>query len=380
MNDEYTQLLKKASDRLGKPLPDDTPSPNGRRNPMATIYRPNHTVPKPSAKVAVEDKKTFFIQDETRVEVSDEDPNILLALHPELDYQSSVIELKEARALIATGGIHLSADALTTLLNSEVPVIFFDRNGGFLGRIEPKHSIRSDLLHAQATFPAEDCLKFGKFVTWGMLRNVRGFLSRHSRSKEGDFKAAVLTIDQDLHEIFKSTSPLQLFGYQGRGMKIYYELFEEMLSYKGWGFQREKRNNPLNRMLNFVHSLFVESAHTALIAAGLNPQFGLLYRDKGLSHDLAAEYRSVANAIVISCINHQQISLNDFDEAWDKKLLPVRVAKILLNAYENKMSRCFKYPFLGFRCSYQESFFIQAQQIALLLSREIEEYCPLSWR
>jgi CRISPR-associated protein Cas1 len=340
-------------------------------------YRPFFRVPKPSPKVAVEDKNTFFLKEGTKVEFSEEFPDTLFLIHPELSYQESVVELPRARSLIATEPTEIEPSALSLLLRHEVPVVFFSNTGEFLGRLDPKRSKRMDLMQAQFNASEEQRILFAKFVIWGNLRNVRFFLNCRNLDNEL-VKTNVKIIDESIAQIFNCDTVEQLFGYQGRGLARYYESFETKLVFSGWGFKRNE-NNPINAMMDFCNQLLEQLAYTALLAAGLNPDIGILHRT-GLVHDLCAEYKGVIDAIVVRCINHRRVSLKDFEERWESKFLPPQVARILTESFERRMTERFQYPVLKFPCTYQESLFIQAQQIALFLSGEISEYCPLSWR
>lgn len=342
-------------------------------------YRSNVKIPKPSAKLTGQMlRKVVYALPDSQLELLSGGELQLIRSNGTI----SRYDLHQIETILAFGQVQIDSYLIPQLLAFGVPISFFDRQGEHLGRLEPANTTRGDLLQAQANLAPEKRLRLAQQMAWGIARRARIFLARSPQKKlmPDEFKQASNELQIVCDWIFRHELE-QVIGSIGRSFQIYYRMLPLLVP--GWEFSGRKGKEPLNRMLDFVYALLEESCKSAVAAAGLNPSLGIWHADRTrhqpLVRDLVSEFKCFVDAVVIRSIVRQRITLKDFDGEWfsDSKLLPPQVAAVMVAEYTKKMAEEFQYPYLGFRCSYQEAISLQASQIAWYISGQIDDYFSL---
>jgi CRISPR-associated protein Cas1 len=87
----------------------------------------------------------------------------------------------------------------------------------------------------------------------------------------------------------------------------------------------------------------------------------------------------VVDAVVLTAINLQKVSPNDFtaEPLSGAVSLTKEGLHNFLRLYEQKKQSKFKHPVMGKLCTYQEAFEIQGRLMAKYLMGEVDKYPPL---
>jgi CRISP-associated protein Cas1 len=299
---------------------------------------------------------------------------------------SQTVVLTTVHTIVIFGEITLDSYAIFPILKSGTSIVFFSVNGEFLGRLDPAYTVKPDVIRAQALITSEQQLHLTQRIIWGSLRNNRRFLTRSIRERKdevAEFTEAVKQLDFAIKEIHRKEDLRAVAGLLGAGLSKYYLALNKTIRGSTWehGYRRSQEITPFNLMLDFVYKLLEEEIATALAIHNLDPNQGIWhspsYRGRGLIKELSLEFKAFAEAVVIRCINRQQIALKDFD--GQPRSLPRPVVRTLAKEFERKMGERFTYPLSdGVICTYQEAIEVQARQLALYLIGAIPEFCPLN--
>ncbi|QAU51456.1 CRISPR-associated protein Cas4/endonuclease Cas1 fusion [Corynebacterium pelargi] len=172
------------------------------------------------------------------------------------------------------------------------------------------------------------------------------------------------------------TSVGSLLGVEGEAAALYFQGFPLML--RGDGFEyfleqwqgRQGRGalDPLNSALNFVYALLTAEAIKAVVSCGLDPHAGFLHssgRNKpALALDLMEEFRaSIGDSVVVSCINRRMLTKKHFSTVSGTPRLTPEGRKVLVAAFERRMSTQITHPTFGYAATWRRVLEIQARLI-----------------
>ena len=179
----------------------------------------------------------------------------------------------------------------------------------------------------------------------GKIRNQRTLLRRHG----GDGAAVAVGQLAGLITRVESVGTLgELLGVEGAASRLYFGALPSLLKSAGDELTFEGRNrrppkDPINAMLPFAYALLVRDTTVAALAAGLDPQIGLLHQPHfgrpSLALDLAEELRPlVADSAVIMAVNNGEIRERDIVRRGGAVALTDTGRKKLVRAYERRVS------------------------------------------
>jgi CRISPR-associated protein Cas1 len=151
------------------------------------------------------------------------------------------------------------------------------------------------------------------------------------------------------------------------------------------GRNRRPPTDPVNAMLSFAYALLVRDTSVACLAAGLDPQVGLMHRPRfgrpSLALDLAEEFRPlVGNSTVITAINNGEIRALDFVRRGGAVALTETGRRRMVRAYERRVAITLEHPLYGYRVSYHRAMELQARQLAAVVEGQLTKYRPLTTR
>ncbi|MBD2136802.1 CRISPR-associated endonuclease Cas1 [Anabaena sp. FACHB-1237] len=134
---------------------------------------------------------------------------------------------------------------------------------------------------------------------------------------------------------------------------------------------------PVNSLLSFAYALLQCQVMAAVNVAGLDPYIGYLHEvhhgQPAMVLDLMEEFRAlIADSLVLSILNKQEIKPNDFNESLGAYRLKDNAKKTFLEVFNKKMNDEFKHPVFDYRCTYRRAIELQAR----LLSRHLQEGVP----
>lgn len=141
------------------------------------------------------------------------------------------------------------------------------------------------------------------------------------------------------------------------------------------GRNRRPPKDPVNAMLSFAYAVLVKDVTLALQSVGFDPMLGFLhqvrYGKPALALDLMEEFRPlIADSVVLSCINTQAVTVDDFITGATGCALKERGRKALLEAYARRLDELVTHPVFGYRISYRQVLHVQARLLARYLQGE----------
>ena len=282
------------------------------------------------------------------------------------------------------GNAQVSTQALSALLDRDIPVVFFSSGGWFRGRTLGHGSKNADLRVAQyrAASDPEMALDLARAIVVAKIRNQRTILRRNAQKQD---IVALGELEALAKKAQSAESIASLLGLEGTAARVYFGRFTTML--KGVAaedFDLEGRNrrppkDPVNALLSFCYSLLSKDVALAVVVAGLDPLIGFLHRPRygrpALALDLMEEMRPlVADSTVVTALNTGAIVMDDFVRTPVGCTLTPGGRKKLLMAYERRVDQLVSHPLFGYRIGYRRLFEVQARLLGRVIQGEIAEY------
>lgn len=300
------------------------------------------------------------------------------------------VPLIKVDGLVILGRSTLSPALISELLDRQIPLSFLTVSGKFRGRLEPELTKNIFVRRSQwaAAGETEQAIHVVRGFIRGKLKNYRSVLQRSQRDYgDRDHSTAIAELKRTIDRLDRECAIDTLRGLEGAGSAIYFRCFDHLLRNDAFSFgQRSRRppKNPVNALLSFGYALLRHDVQGALNIVGFDPYLGYLHVERygrpSLALDLMEEFRPlVVDAMVLSALNRQQLSPDDFEvEPLDSSVrLTDAGRKLFLRCYEQKKQSEFKHPVLNRKCSYREAFEIQARLLAKYLMGQTEIYPPL---
>lgn len=288
------------------------------------------------------------------------------------------------------GNATLTAGALRECLQQDVTVLWFSSGGWFSG-YSIAHGgswVARRIAQVRAADEPSLALSYARRFIEGKLRNQRTLLRRLGGEAGADSLAALMAL---VRQAAEASTLESLLGIEGTAARLYFSRFSAMLHQDlAGGFDLEGRNrrppkDPVNALLSFVYALLTKDATIAALAAGLDPQIGLMHQPRfgrpSLALDLAEEQRPlVADSTVVTLINNGEIRQSHFVRRGGAVALTASGRKRVIKAYERRMAVTLRHPLFGYEVSYRRALELQARQLAAALEGQFDEYKPLVTR
>lgn len=300
------------------------------------------------------------------------------------------IPLIKLDGVVILGRATVSPAAVIELLERKIPLSFLTSMGRYLGRLEPELTKNIFVRAAQwkAVAPSEQASHLVRGFVRGKLKNYRNALLRGQREYANlNFQKALTHLEQAIAPIDTITAIDSLRGLEGAGSAAYFGCLNQLLRAEEFQFETRRRRpptDPVNALLSLGYSLLRHDIQSAVNLVGFDPYLGYLHTQRygrpSLALDLMEEFRPlVVDAVVLSSLNRKALALSHFttEPLSGAVALTLEGLRIFLRLYELKKQATFKHPVLQTKCTYQESFEIQARLLAKYLLKETDKYPPL---
>lgn len=350
--------------------------------------------PGPIARVLPEldDGAVLYLQEQgARIGKSSEHLIVTLQ-HQELNR----IPLAGVRQVVLFGHVQISTQALETLMQKEVPVVFLTRYGRFIGAMMPAPSknimLRVNQYHAFAD--GEKALALAKAATKAKIANQRTLLMRSLRARSQDDEEAPRGSDDPaavemarmLGRIDAAPDTESLLGFEGQAASAYFGAFGRMLhgTAPGTNFDFRARNrrpprDPVNALLSFGYAMLAKDTFSAVLTVGFDPYLGFYHGGKhgrpSLALDLMEEFRAViADSVVLTLINNAMLTTADFVEWGGACQLTDAGRRVFFEVYEQRKATIVTHPLFGYKMSYGRMLEVQARLLAAYIRGDVPAY------
>ncbi|MEA5625866.1 type I-D CRISPR-associated endonuclease Cas1d [Nostoc sp. UHCC 0251] len=298
------------------------------------------------------------------------------------------IPLIKLEGIVVLGRATISPALVSELLERHICLTFLTQNGRYLGRLEPEATKNIFVRKAQwqAVGESEPAIHLVRGFVRGKLKNYRHSLLRTQREHPDTDLNNNITRLENAIPIEKTNSIDSLRGLEGAGSAAYFGCFQQLIKTSEFQFEARRRppTDPVHALLSFWYSLLRHDVQSALNIVGFDPYLGYLHVERygrpSLALDLMEEFRPlIVDAVVLSLINKRSLTLTDFttEPLSGAVSLTKEGLHTFLRAYQQKKLSNFKHPVMGNKCTYQESFEIQARLLSKYLMNEIDKYPPL---
>jgi len=307
------------------------------------------------------------------------------------------VRLREINQVNLFGNIQMSTQAVQSLCEQEIPLVFHSQHGYFHGMLQGT-GLKNILLRREqfrmADQPAR-CLKIAQQWVSGKIRNQRVLLMRNHMNPPEEAISELKRLSQ-LAE--KATAVESLLGIEGFAARTYFQHFSGMIkpgdepldpgaafgqppvyNFDFRGRNRRPPRDPVNALLSLAYSLLAKDLTIIAAAVGFDPYLGFYHLPRpgrpALALDLMEPFRPlVAESVVITGINNRMIYPEHFVPAGRGVSLTSPGRKALFRAYEQRMDQLVTHPLFDYRVSYRRLLEIQTRLLARVVSGEIECY------
>jgi CRISP-associated protein Cas1 len=311
--------------------------------------------------------------------------------------QALRVPMHNLGGIVCFGRISASPFLLGACAEAGVTVSFLTEHGRFLAKVQgftPGNVLlrREQYRRADA---AEGATAIARSVVAAKLANSRTVLLRAIRDypdapgrEELVTTAAVLA--RCARQAHAAGSLDSLRGMEGDGADAYFGVFDRLLTTQREAFAFTGRSrrpplDPINSLLSFLYAMMGHDARAALEAAGLDPAFGFLHRDRpgrpGLALDLIEEFRAfLADRLAVSLVNRRQVTGDGFRPADSGGVfMDDATRKTVIAAYQRRKQETIMHPFLREQTTIGLLVHLQARLLARHLRGDLDAYPAFIW-
>jgi CRISP-associated protein Cas1 len=301
------------------------------------------------------------------------------------------IRLRDVSQICLIGNAQISTQLMRTLFNLEIPVMWFSSGGWLSGTASGLPGKNIQLRRQQYAIAAQGGLLLARRLISGKIRNSRTMLMRNAKPRPNDTIGALADLAEQAGKVPRIDS---LLGIEGTAARLYFQAFPRMLrspdALPGGDFTFEGRNrrpprDAVNALLSFLYSILVKDCLATTMGIGFDPYMGVLHRPQfgrpALALDLAEEFRPlISESVAITVLNNGELNPGHFIQRGRAVTLTEGGRRVVLRAYERRLSQTLRHPEFGYLVSYRRALEVQARILAAVLLGEIPEYVPLVTR
>ncbi|MCH8513846.1 MAG: CRISPR-associated endonuclease Cas1 [Kiritimatiellae bacterium] len=198
------------------------------------------------------------------------------------DEELTALPKAMVEAVLLFGAVQVSTQAVQTLLEEGIPLVYLSRGGTFRGMLqsgEPKNAEVRLGQYAAVTDPRQT-LRLARGVLRGKLRAAGACVQLWGRNRwVGEIKGVVAELREVESRLDRCESTAQLRAAEGRAAAAVFGLFGEALppGFFWKGRNRRPPQDPANALLSMAYMLLLGRAMAACYAVGLDPQLGVLH-------------------------------------------------------------------------------------------------------
>ena len=229
-------------------------------------------------------------------------------------------------------GATLSADAVRLALEHDVDIIFQDRRGMPIGRIDsPLLGSTARVRRGQLRL-ADDVQGLVYCAEWlrAKIEAQRALLDGLAKKQRRSIGEATLAkTDKQLRKQFQRLSVVDwerpmselqphLRGLEGTAARAYFAVLGQAppAAFRFMARSRRPATDAFNAALNYGYGMLYPYVERALLRAGLSPYIGFLHRDgyrfKALVYDFIEPYRPLIDGTVLNQFLQRRLTRTDF--------------------------------------------------------------------
>lgn len=300
--------------------------------------------------------------------------------------------------IVAVGRVSLTSHLIGRCAEDGRSVVWLDRRGRFMARVEGRTRGNVLLRRAQhlALSDTERTWRIARQVVAGKIQNSRQVLLRGARDATDPAETAQLTDQADT--LGRSLQRLEtvgdvetIRGIEGEAARHYFEAFGLLVrgdrqAFTPDGRTRRPPRDRMNALLSFLYGLLRSECSSGLEGVGLDPQVGFLHTLRpgrpSLALDLMEELRPVlADRLALTLVNRRQLTSDDFEELPGGAVyLTDEGRRTVLTAYQRRKTDVVRHRVLRRSLPLGLLPHVQARVLARHLRGDLEDYLPFTNR
>lgn len=302
-------------------------------------------------------------------------------------------------AIVCFGNVSISPFALGLCGENGVAVSFLSETGRFLARLVGP--VSGNVLLRRAQYRASDdvdgqAADIARSMVTAKVANARASILRALRDRSDPprrrhLQNAADGLADSLQRLQNRHTLDSLRGIEGDAADTYFRSFDHLITSResSMRFTTRSRRPPrdnINAVLSFLYAILANDVRSACESVGLDPQVGLLHRDRpgrpSLALDLMEELRPVlADRVALSLINRQQIKPSGFHKGQTGGVeMDDKTRKTVIQTWQKRKDATLTHPFLQEKTTVGLIPHIQARLLARHLRGDLEQYPPFFWK
>jgi len=317
------------------------------------------------------------------------------------------VPIAQVTEVALMGNVQLTSQAVTTLLEKEVEVVFLSSHGKYRGRLAGTGSKNARLRHSQLRKLGDEAVALGiaGAIVDGKIANQRVLLQRQRRRNAElgpqdkavagpvdpqRFDRALAGMMRMRRDAGQARDLNGLRGYEGKAAAYYFDAIRALLD-PAWRFERRAYHpppDPFNALLSFCYSLLQKDIFTAVNRVGFDPWLGFFheldYGRPSLALDLMEEWRPViADALALELVNRGRLRPEQF-ERTGLPSRPVQLGEsgveLVLRAYGERLETRLYHPDAGpgGQTTVRQAILLQAYRLARVMMDKDPAYVPFA--
>lgn len=266
----------------------------------------------------------------------------------------TALPLRSVERLVCLGPVQLSAAAVRSLLDTQIPVVFCSMRGRYYGTLSAgSEDVERFLTHVDRYQDQPYRLAIAKAIVSAKICHQQRLLRRHARNHPNP---ALIQIADQLDHILGRTlthrpTVAEVMGVEGHTSALYFSVFGHCLRQPGITFTDRTRRppkDPVNAILSLGYMLVLGELVGMVMAQGLHPGIGFLHevhrRRPSLALDLLELARQpIVDRLTLSLFNRGVLTTNDFSTQVEGGVrLKEESLKRYLEFYERAMTTSFR--------------------------------------
>lgn len=272
----------------------------------------------------------------------------------------SSIPARKVRRVVVHGNVGFTTPALTFLLKNRGSIHFISVSGDYYGQASATPLPDPWRIKQQLSLAAEKRLQIGKAILKAKVRSQAEYLRRSGAD------ASVSWLPDWSERLCAARNLDELRGLEGLASRSYFSAIARHLQGHGfYGRRRRPPPDPVNAALSYGYAILLSLVTSALLAAEIHPEIGILHatgrRRPALALDLMEEFRvPVVDAPVFRSFRRGWLSKSDVRHTNNGVLLTTEGKKKLIKTLESRL----EFMPAGSKESYGQLMFTQAERLA----------------
>lgn len=304
------------------------------------------------------------------------------------------IPLLRISGVIVFGDVLVSPALIHRCAEDGCALVFLDRNGRFMARVEGPTKGNVLLRRAQHLALSDEVASaaVARQIVAGKIQNSRQVLLRAAREAgecaDADALSLAATRLADGLRRLRATPELDAVrGCEGEAARHYFAAFpcmvrEDRAAFAPAGRTRRPPRDRMNTVLSFLYAILRQEVAAALEGVGLDPQVGYLHALRpgrpALALDLMEELRPVvADRLALTLVNRRQLRRGHFEElpggAWR---LTDEGRRAVIVAYQARKEEEVMHRVIGQRTPWGIVPHLQGRLLARHLRGDLAHYPP----